>query len=318
MLRCAAPRPAEVESGGGTAAAADEGGEMGAIRAMAVVPRARVCATGGDDGTVQLWDLDTHRRLNSLAMGEAVSSLAFEEQAAPIVRLAVGCEDGRWDVVRVAHANRAGGEMMEPAFSQRAEGALRRRVSDLRFSPDGEYLAVGCADSAIYLYDADYRLVAVCRGHSSAITHIDFTEDSCVLRSNCLGHELRFWDVPSGQQISLASACRDLAWATFSVTLGWHCQGIFRTRADGTGVHCVDRSPDGTLLATVDDFGIVNLLRYPCVQAQAKGKPNRAEFYGHASAALACRWAVGTDGKGESLLSVGGLDLTLFQWTRRP
>ena len=190
----------------------------------------------------------------------------------------------------------------------------------MRFSPDGLYLAVGSADSTIYLYDAAYSQVALCRGHSSAITHLDWTEDSYVLRSNCLGHELRFWDVPSGEQITLASACRDLEWATFSVTLGWHCQGIFRNRADGSGVYCVDRSADGTLLATVDDFGVVSLLRYPCVQAQAKGRSNRAEFNGHASAALACRWAVGVgdgEGEGESLLSVGGLDLSLFQWTRR-
>ena len=38
-----------------------------------------------------------------------------------------------------------------------------------------------------------------CGGHSSAITHLDWSAASDVLRSNDLGHELRFWDVPSGK-----------------------------------------------------------------------------------------------------------------------
>jgi len=240
-------------------------------------------------------------------------------------RLAVGFEDRGWDVVTVAIgavATTDGADGTADATFQlihaRRDVGPQGRTRDVRFSPDGQYLAVGCADAAIYLYGESYSLLAVCRGHSSAITHIDWTEDSCVLRSNCMGHELRFWDVPSGEQITLASACRDLSWSTYTVTLGWHCQGIFNNRADGKGIYSVDRSGDGTLLATADEFGMVNLLRYPCVQAQARGKPNRREFSGHSSSALACRWVRGESHEEvESLLSVGGLDLTLFQWRRK-
>ena len=107
--------------------------------------------------------------------------------------------------------------------------------------------------------------------------------------------------------------CRDLPWASSRVTLGYHCQGIYRSRADGAGVHAVDRSADGTLLATSDDLGQVNVFRYPCVQPETAHNPNRRSFTGHASAALGCRWA--SEGAGEEfLLSVGGFDLTLMQW----
>ena len=124
---------------------------------------------------------------------------------------------------------------------------------------------------------------------------------------------------PPSAQITLASACRDLEWATFGVTLGWHCQGIFLGKADGTGIHGVDRSPDGELLATVDATGGVNLHRYPCVQPERRDKPNRSSFHGHASAALACQWVSSAErgkGGGDQLLSVGGLDLCLLQWER--
>ena len=140
---------------------------------------------------------------------------------------------------------------------------------------------VGRADAQIALVDAaaGWVEVARCAGHSSAITQLDWTDDGYVLRSNCLGHELRFWDVDpdelrasaTGEQITLASACRDLRWASFGVTLGWHCQGIYASAADGTGVHGVDRSDDGALLATADAYGQVNLLRYPCVARPPRG-----------------------------------------------
>ena len=70
-------------------------------------------------------------------------------------------------------------------------------------------------------------------------------------------HARRFWDCPSGDAITNASACRDLPWASARVTLGYHCQGVYRSAADATSVHAIDRNADGTLLATVDDLGQV-------------------------------------------------------------
>jgi len=283
-----------------------------------------------------------------------VSALGFDHETegdGVSLRLAVGTAQGGWQVHRLSLAQGAHQMAVHPTAehayvpSPEGGGGPTRRVTEVRFSPDRQWLAVGGADAVIYLYDTERgyapsqrccglvrvrararvrvrarvrgsvptrtlaRALTRCCGHSSAITHLDWDVHSCVLRSNCLGHELRFWDAPSGQQIGHASACRDLEWASFGVTLGWHCQGIFLGRADGTGINGVDRSPDGTLLATVDATGGVNLHRYPCVQPE-QGKPNRSSFYGHASSALACGWA------GDQLLSIGGLDLCLFQWER--
>ena len=143
-----------------------------------------------------------------------------------------------------------------------------------------------------------------------------------MLRSNDLGHELRFWDCPSGEAIALASACRDLPWASARVTLGYHCQGVFRNASDATSVHAIDRSGAGELLATVDDLGQVSLFRNPCVRLSgdphAPGAPNRRSFAAHASAALDCRWASAKAGgdAAELVVSVGGYDLALMQWRR--
>lgn len=46
--------------------------------------------------------------------------------------------------------------------------------------------------------------------------------------------------------------------------------GIFPPYSDGTDVNAVDRSHDGDELVTSDDFGKVNLFRYPALEVQKK------------------------------------------------
>lgn len=59
-------------------------------------------------------------------------------------------------------------------------------VSDIKFSPDGSHFAVGSHDNYIDIYDVGkYKKSAVCKGHSSYITHIDWSADSQKMRSNC-------------------------------------------------------------------------------------------------------------------------------------
>ena len=55
------------------------------------------------------------------------------------------------------------------------------------------------------------------KGHSSYITHIDFSLNSKYLQSNCGAYELLFWDVKSGKQITSASSLRDQEWKTWNV-----------------------------------------------------------------------------------------------------
>lgn len=42
--------------------------------------------------------------------------------------------------------------------------------------------------------------------------------------------------------------------------------GIWSGTLDGTDINAVDRSPSGKLLASSDDFGKVNVFRYPAIK----------------------------------------------------
>ena len=110
-------------------------------------------------------------------------------------------------------------------------------------------------------------------------------QDGAHLRTTSGDYELLFWGAKTGHQITSASEMRDVKWATTTCPLGWSVQGIFPPGADGTDVNSVDRSPDGALLVTGDDFRRVKLFRHPCPKEKAKFK----EYKGHAEHVMKVR-----------------------------
>lgn len=79
--------------------------------------------------------------------------------------------------------------------------------------------------------------------HSSYITHMDISRDSCFLQSTCGAYEILFWDLNSGKQITGgASMLRDEMWKSWTCNIGWPVQGIYPKEQDGTFINAVDRS----------------------------------------------------------------------------
>ena len=97
------------------------------------------------------------------------------------------------------------GEMSDSPTSQKPF-KRHEEVQDLKFSPDGSKLAVASRDNNIYIYncltdDGDFQIIGVCRGHSSYVTHIDWSEDSTSLQSNDGTYELLYWDANTAKQV---------------------------------------------------------------------------------------------------------------------
>jgi len=179
-------------------------------------------------------------------------------------------------------------------------------IEAIQYSPCGKFLAVGSHDNAVYIYDSNYKLVTRCKKHSSFITSVDWSVDSQYIQATDGAYELLFFDARTGQQITGgATALRDEPWATWTSRIGWPVQGIYPAGVDGSHINGVERNRKGNLVATGDDWRLLNLMRYPCLNG---GKP--VSYTGHSEHVVRAKF----DNEDRHLYSVGGYDRTLIQW----
>lgn len=121
----------------------------------------------------------------------------------------------------------------------------------------------------MYVVKNKYAKFAVLKGHNSFITCLDWSlsDSPQYIRSNCGAYELLFFNVDAKKQDSAgASNTVGTQWATSTCKLGWSVQGIYPPGCDGTHINGVDFSKNQSLIATGDDYGLVNIYRNPCLE----------------------------------------------------
>ena len=91
---------------------------------------------------------------------------------------------------------------------------------------------------------------------------MDWYDDGETLCLNSQAYELQFVG-KSGNKFK-ASSYKDDRWFTWTCVLGFMSQGVFQG-VDGTDVNSVCRAKNRKVMATGDDFGKVNLFKYPSV-----------------------------------------------------
>jgi WD40 repeat protein len=101
-------------------------------------------------------------------------------------------------------------------------------VTCISYSPIGDVIAVGSRDRLIHILSVTngYKRIAVCKGHGSYVTNIDFSTSGLFMQSNDAVREILFWDVTTGKSISQSSKCREIVWSTWTCVYGWPCQGV--------------------------------------------------------------------------------------------
>lgn len=271
-------------------------GHVGELWGQALCPRnATHVATCGDDGTVRRWDFGANRPLEKMPIAGKARVMDISPDGN---WMAVGTEEGK---VFMVDTN---------SRSVRPIGTRVKAISEIKFSPDGNKLAVGSHEFEIDVYTApEWRQAGTLRGHHSTITHFDWAKNGEVLRSNCTGYELLFWDMNAYQQITSASAVAGVEWATNHCVICWTVKGMWPEASDGTDINQIDVNPTRPLLAMGDDFRAVELTRFPCIDKAAAKK----RFTGHSEHVTNVRWSR----DGNTLISLGGLDAAVMVWRLR-
>jgi guanine nucleotide-binding protein subunit beta-2-like 1 protein len=120
----------------------DHLGHGGYVNTTQVSPDGSLCATGGKDGRVMLWDLSEHQALFQLEAGKEIHALAFSPSR---YWLAAATTSGIkiWDL-----ETRSIVDDLCPEFSQRSKKSTPSCVS-LCWSSDGSTLFSGYTDGLI-------------------------------------------------------------------------------------------------------------------------------------------------------------------------
>nr|XP_034188136.1 echinoderm microtubule-associated protein-like 2 isoform X14 [Osmia lignaria] len=264
---------------------------------LAAHPTLPQFATAGHDRLLQMWDSLSHTVVWSKDIGEQAQSIGFSPDGSVMV---VGCTSGKWLAID--------SETRE-LYTHHSDGTESIQV--VQFSPDGTLLALGSRDNYIYIYQGNedatkYSRVGRCMGHSSFITHLDWSVDGQYLRSNSGDYELLYWNPGVCRQIPQSSIMRDVDWATHTCVISFETIGIWPEGADGTDVNNCTRSNDSKLLATGDDFGKVKLFSYPACQPKSL-----CHTYGGHSSHVTNVSFLQDDTR---LISTGGSDTSVLQW----
>ena len=195
------------------------------VRAVAFAPDSRRLATGGDDGSVVLWEVGKGvEKVLSHDPQSAVLCVAFSPDGTTLATGHGNFTCVLWDVTTGKERATLTGHTDE--------------VMSLDFSPDGAILATGGADSTIRLWDvASGKIKATLRGHRGPVCSVRFAPDGRTLASECGCGMVKLWDVPDGK-----------------------CRESFGSDAPGRSVFagCLAFSPDGLTLAYADACGSIS------------------------------------------------------------
>jgi WD40 repeat protein len=268
-------------------------------------------ATVGDDALMRLWNSATHELTACLALGHAGSVVDYN--AGPHQHMAVALTNG---AVLVLDAPSVRQGLDASACTVCKLSNRRSEITDVKYSPDGQYLAVASYDNVIdvYLVTKGYNRWGVCRGHRDTIRHLDWASDIkgdvALLRSNDTAQELLHWNVTEmhkGQieAIERAHELKDVHWSRGTCPMTWGSQGAIAYYEAVTDVAAVDRSRNGALLVAGDDFGGLRVFRYPALE----GCESMC-FRAHAGTVSNVTFTFDDS----SLLSMSSADMCLLQW----
>ncbi|MEO0405860.1 MAG: serine/threonine-protein kinase [Cyanobacteria bacterium P01_A01_bin.135] len=162
-------------------------GHSAQLNTLALSLDGTMLASGSDDQTIKLWDVQAGKELRTLPRhSDRVQAVAFSP-------------DGKLVI--------SGSGSSDLLVWETATGVLRTSltghdsaINDIKVSSDGRILASASADRTIRLWDLQRsELLQVLEGHQSYVNAVVFTPDGTTLLSGSADRTIRSWPLEGGE-----------------------------------------------------------------------------------------------------------------------
>lgn len=256
--------------------------------------------TAGEEGAVAIWSQSKKEIVLCTNVGEEARCVEYSPDGTMV---AVGLNNGYVVIL----------DATTLAEKAKVKSSAGKKVEEVKFSPNSQLLAAGNHASEIDVWNCDgFKQVGTCKGHSSSVFHIDWSEDSTIIQTLAQSYEILWYGSEDCKQITTPVKA-DL-FSTWTCKLGWPVQGIWPLKAhDKTDINACDRNHAKDAIVTGDDWGGVKLFNYPAInEGGNKYKEGSAfkEERGHSAHVTKVRWLLDDS----YVISTGGGEHSIFQW----
>jgi microtubule-associated protein-like 6 len=181
-------------------------------------------STVGDDGILRVWSYRLRTCLRRVSIEAAGRALAYFPDGKRIIVGMGGdptqaTKDGAFVVVD--------SKTLEILFEDRK---AKLYLTDIKFSPKGDIIAMTSADSKIYIHAienfAHIRTIST-PTKSCIVSRVDFSDDGATLRCCTDKDELYHLTMSTGDIITSPLAARDFKWASDTCIYTYSSQGLF-------------------------------------------------------------------------------------------
>ncbi len=219
----------------------DAGGA--ALNDMSLSADGSTLATVGEDGVARLFDVQSGDLLQAIGPDADVGLAVALSADGALAAFADGAHVQIWDV-RAGEARPEAKTLenyCEDDLDLAQEACLEtgkkwlgheKAVTTLAFSPDGELLASGSADTTIIFWEVETGEVKwSATGHWAAVSAMTFHPDSQSMLSGGEDNKIRNWRLPGGRSTAIYEGHLS---AVNGVSFGWGDEMVLSAGTDGT------------------------------------------------------------------------------------
>lgn len=162
-------------------------GHKSLVNSLVFSPNSKFLASGSDDKTIRLWDIENRQCISTLESHEsAVLSVDFHRNNC---LLASGGQDHTIKIWNI-----------EQRDCFKTLSGHENWVQSVAFSPDGNLLASGSEDSTVKIWDIKTgQCLKTLSGHAAGIWSVTFCTNGGTVASGSEDYSIKIWDIETGQ-----------------------------------------------------------------------------------------------------------------------